>query len=196
MKRDFIKALGIEDKDIIDKILDENSADIGRAKGELQTYKDKVTELEGKLTAKETEISTLKTQVGDTTTLNNKIAQLETDKTNLTNELNTKVSQIQKAHAIENSVRDAKAKNVKAVTALLDMEKITYEDGKLNGITEQLQALQSGEDTSFLFGVDKAPAPVGTHFNNPPIGGNGGNPPTAKTFAEAVAQRLANPNNK
>ena len=42
MKRDFLKNLGIEDKDIIDKIMDENSSDIGKAKGELQTYKDKV----------------------------------------------------------------------------------------------------------------------------------------------------------
>ena len=101
MKRDFLKNLGIEDKDIIDKILDENSADIGKAKGELQTYKDKVTELEGKITTKDGEIATLQKKVGDTDALNAQIAQLTTDKTNLTNELNTKVNKIQKDHAIE-----------------------------------------------------------------------------------------------
>lgn len=190
MKRDFLKNLGIEDKDIIDKIMDENSADIGKAKGELQTYKDKVTELEGKLTTKDAEISTLKTQVGDTTTLNNKIAQLETDKTNLTNELNTKVANIQKTYAIESAVRDAKAKNLKAVVAQLDMEKITYENGELAGLTEQLDALKSGEDTSFLFGEAQPAPPAGTHINNPPNGGNGGTPPTSKTFADAVAKAL------
>ena len=192
MKRDFLKNLGIEDKDIIDKIMDENSADIGRAKGELQTYKDKVTELEGQIKTKDGEISTLKTQVGDVTALNDKIARLETDKTNLTNELNTKVTEIKKTHAIEGAVRDAKAKNLKAVLAQLDMEKITFENEELKGLTEQLDALKSGEDTSFLFGEAQPAAPSGTHINNPPTGGSGGTPPTAKTFAEAVKNAIGN----
>ena len=190
MKRDFLKNLGIEDKDIIDKIMDENSADIGRAKGELQTFKDKVTELEGKLTTKDAEISTLKTQVGDTTTLNNKITQLETDKTNLTNQLNTEVNNLKKAHAIEGELRNAKAKSLKSVMAHLDMDKITFENDQLTGLTEQLDALKSGEDTSFLFGEAQPAAPSGTHINTPVNTGTGGNPPTSKTFADAVAKAL------
>ena len=189
MKRDWLKTLGIEDKEIIDKILDENSADIGRAKGELQTHKDRITELEGQITSKDNEIATLKTQVGDTKTLNDKISQLETDKTNLTNELNTKVSQIQKDHAVEGKIRDAKGKNIKAIKALLDMDKITYENGELGGIDDQLTTLASADDSSMLFG-DVQSAPAGTHLNNPPSGGNGGNPPTAKNFADAVAKAL------
>lgn len=187
MKREFLKQLGIEDKDVIDKIMDENSADIGKAKGELQTYKDKVTELEGKLTAKDTEIQTLQKSVGDTEALNAKITQLETDKTNLETELNTKVSQIQKTHAIEGGIRDAKAKNVKAVMALIDAEKITFNDGKLEGLAEQLETLTKGEDTSFLFG-DTVNAPTGTNPQNPPSNGN--NPPTSMSFAEAIAKSL------
>ena len=189
MKRDFLKNLGIEDKEIIDKILDENSADIGRAKGELDTYKTKVADLEKEVKTKDNEIATLNTKVGDTDALNQKISQLEADKVNLTNDLNTKVSEIQKTHAIESGVRDAKARNLKAVMAQLDMEKITFENGELSGLTEQLDALKGGEDTSFLFG-DAPNAPAGTHINNPPNGGNGGTPPTAKTFAEAVAKAL------
>ena len=188
MKRDFLKNLGIEDKDIIDKILDENSADIGRAKGELDTYKTRVTDLENDVKAKDTEITTLKGQVGDTATLNQKISQLETDKTNLTNELNTKVTQIQKEHAIEGSIRDAKGKNIRAIRALLDDTKITFENGELSGISEQLTALASAEDSSMLFGDTQPPAPTGTHFNNPPSGGN--NPPTSKTLAEAIGKSL------
>ena len=72
MKREFLKNLGIEDSEIISKILDENSADIGKAKGELDTYKTKVTDLEGQVASKDAEITTLKTQVGDTTALNEK----------------------------------------------------------------------------------------------------------------------------
>lgn len=189
MRREFLKSLGIEDKDIIDKIMDENSADIGRAKGELQAVKDRVTELEGQIAPKDKEIETLKSQVGDTTALNQRISQLETDKTNLTNELNTKISQIQKTHAIEGKIRDVKGKNVKAIMALLDHDKITYDNGELGGLDEQLTALASAEDSSMLFG-DAVTPPAGTTLNNPPAGGNGGNPPTAKTFADAIAKTL------
>lgn len=186
MKREFLKNLGIEDKDIIDKIMDENSADIGRAKGELQTYKDKVTELEGKITTKDTEIADLTKKVGDTDALNQQITQLQTDKTNLTNELNTKVNQIQKTHAVESGIRDAKAKNVKAVMALLDMDKITYENNELKGLSEQLETLTKGDDTSFLFGDNSAPS--GTSPGNPPS--NGGTPPTSQSLQEAVLKAL------
>lgn len=189
MKRDFLKNLGIEDSSIISQILDENSADIGRAKGELDSYKTRVADLEKEITTKDNTIASLQKEADKVTGLNQQISQLETDKTNLTNELNTKVSQIQKTHAIESSVRDAKARNIKAVIAQLDMEKITFENGELAGLTEQLDALKSGEDTSFLFG-DSQGAPAGTRVHNPPNGGSGGNPPTSKTFAEAVAKSL------
>ncbi len=190
MKRDFLKNLGIEDKEIIDKILDENSADIGRAKGELDTYKTKSENLEKDIKTKDDKIADLEKQVSGIDALNQEISQLKTDNTNLNNELNTKVSKIQKAHAIEGAIRDAKGKNVKAIVALLDDDKITYENGELKGISEQLETLASAEDSSMLFGDAKANPPSGTHLNNPPFGGNGANAPTSKTFVDAIAQSL------
>ena len=187
MKREFLKNLGIEDKDIIDKILDENSADIGRAKGDLDTYKEKVTKLEGDVATKDSTIADLQKKVGDTDALNQQIAQLQTDKTNLTNQLSTEVAKIQKTHAIESGVRDAKAKNVKAVMALLDMDKITFENGTLSGLTEQLETLTKGEDSAFLFGATSAPS--GTKLYTPPAGG--GTPPTSKTLSESIAKALS-----
>ncbi len=193
MKREFLKNLGIEDKEIIDKILDENSTDIGKAKGSVETLEQKIATLENDIKTKDTTIADLQKKVGDTDSLNQRINQLETDKTNLTNELNTKVTQIQKEHAIEGKIRDAKGKNIKAIKALLDMDKITYENSELGGIDDQLTALASAEDSSMLFG-DAQPSPAGTHLNNPPAGGNGGTPPTAKTFVDAVAKALNNKN--
>ena len=186
MKRDFLKNLGIEDKDVIDKILDENSSDIGRAKGELQTYKDKVTELEKDISTKDTRISELEKANEEVTTLKDQVTTLQADKTKLQGDLDTKLTTLQKNHAIENSVRDAKAKNVKAVMALLDMEKITYADGKLDGLSTQLESLTKDEGTSFLFGESGNPS--GTQPGNPSGGNN--NPPTAKTFSEAIANAL------
>lgn len=188
MKRDFLKNLGIEDKDIIDKILDENSADIGRAKGSNDELKSQLTQLQTQLNDKTNEFNALKESTKDYDSLKDTINQLTTEKTNLQNELNTKVSQIQKTHAIENGVRDAKARNIKAVLAQLDMDKINFENGELTGLTEQLDSLKAGEDTSFLFGETEQ-TPSGTHKSTPPNNG-GSNPPTSKSFAEAIAKSL------
>lgn len=191
MKRDFLKGLGIEDKDIIDKIMDENSADIGRAKSGNDELKSQITQLQTQLNDKVSEFNTLKETTKDYDALKNKVTTLENDNANLKNEISTKVNQLQKTHAIESSVRDAKAKNVKAVMALLDMEKITFENGELSGMSEQLDALSKGEDTSFLFGEAQSAPPAGTQPNNPPSnGGNGGNPPSGKTFTDAIAAAL------
>lgn len=194
MKRDFLRDLGIEDKDTIDKILDENSSDIGKAKGELKSYQDKVSELEGSLKEKETEISSLNTKVGDTDALKQTIAQLEVDKTTLTNDLNTKLSQLQTDHAIENRVRDANAKNAKAVIALLDRSKITYENNELKGIDEQLDALKKANDSSFLFN-GTATTPAGTTPTSPNGNSDGGHVSTGKSFADAIASHLKSANN-
>jgi chromosome segregation ATPase len=187
MKREFLKDLGIEDKDVIDKILNENSIDIGKAKGEVDNLNQQITTLKGDISTKDKEINTLKSQVGDSTALNDKIKTLETENTDLKSKLNTEVSKLQKAHAIESGVRDAKAKNVKAVMALLDVEKITFENNELNGLSEQLEALKTGEDSSFLFGEN---LPAGTHQGTPNAGG--GTPPTSKTLSEAISNALSN----
>lgn len=190
MKRDFLKNLGIEDKEIIDKILDENSADIGRAKGELETYKTEVTTLKADIKSKDAEIEKLTKANGDVAELNKKIEQLEADKTKLTDDLTNQTTALKKTHAIENGVRDAKAKNVKAVMALLDLDKITFENDEIGGLSEQLEGLKGSEDSSFLFGESNPTPPAGTSPNNPPSGG--GTPPTSSSLAEAVAKAIGN----
>jgi predicted nuclease with TOPRIM domain len=190
MKRDFLKNLGIEDKELIDKILDENSADIGKAKGELENYKNKVTELEESIKSKDTEIETLTKEKGNVEELNNKIKDLESENTKLKTDLDTEVSKLTKTHAIENGVRDAKAKNVKSVIALLDLDKITMENGELKGLSEQLDTLTKGEDTSFLFGNTDGNPPAGANPHNPP-GNPGGTPPTSMNLGDAIAKALS-----
>lgn len=188
MKRDFLKGLGIEDKEIIDKILDENSTDIGKAKGELNTYKDRITELENDIKTKNDTITQLQKDADKVEGLNQQISQLQTDKTNLETQLNTKVSEIKKTHAIESAIRDAKGKNVKAIMALLDNEKITYENEELKGVSEQLEVLASAEDSSMLFGTVQTPAGTTPANSNR----TGGTVSTSNSFESAVANAIAN----
>lgn len=188
MKRDFLRNLGIEDKEIIDKILDENSTDIGKAKGELETLQKTVKELEEAIKTKDTEIGTLQQSAKNVDDLNARIKQLETESTTAKTDYDAKLLEIKKSHAIENAVRDSKAKNNKAVMALLDMTKIEYKDDILTGVEEQLNTLKTGGDTNFLF--DNTTVQIsGTHPRNPSqnTGGAGANP---TNLSDAIAAAL------
>lgn len=191
MKTETLRNLGITEQSVIDAIMAENGRDINAAKGNVEQLTTQINDLQGQLAERDNQLKELKKSVKDNETLTAKITELETANQTASTEYQNKLVEIQKNHAIENGVRDAKAKNVKAVMALLDMGKITYEDGKLNGLTEQIDALQKGEDTNFLFTVEQSnpTPPAGTNVNNPPAG-NGGNAPTSGSFAEAIAKAI------
>ena len=188
MKSDFLRGLGITDQSVIDAIMAENGKDVNAVRGNITELETKVTELTSQITERDTQLTTLKESVKDNDKLTAKITELETANAEAKTTYEGKIAELQKSHAIESGVRDAKAKSVKAVMALLDMEKISYKDGKLDGLSTQLESLTKSEETSFLFGSVNAPA--GTNLNNPPSNGGNGNPPTSKSLAEAIAKAI------
>lgn len=74
-------------------------------------------------------------------------------------------------YALDKELASAKCKNNKALRALLDMDSIKYQEGKLEGLEGQLNALK--EEVNYLFDVEVPQSNGG--FN--PIGGN--EPPKA-----------------
>ena len=190
MKTETLRNLGITDQTVIDAIMAENGKDVNAAKGNVEKLNTQIEELTKQIGDRDAQLKELKNAVKDNETLTSKITELETANKNATTEYQTKITEIQKNHAIENGVRDAKAKNVKAVVALLDMSKITYADDKLTGLSEQLEALQKGEDTNFLFTASQTTptAPAGTTPSAPPT--NPTTPIGSSSFASAVAKAL------
>lgn len=77
------------------------------------------------------------------------------------------INDIQLNHAIDTALKEAKAKNTKAVRSLLDMNDIVLDDGKVKGLDKQIKKLQEAEDSKFLF--ESAPQP---EDGKPKIGGN------------------------
>lgn len=58
--------------------------------------------------------------------------------------------------AVDMAVATAKAKNVKAVKALLDLDKAELdEDGTVKGLAEQLKKLATASDSAFMFETEK-----------------------------------------
>lgn len=74
--------------------------------------------------------------------------------------------------ALNKGLAAAGARSAKAVSGLIDREKLTLaDDGELIGLEKQLEALKKGEDTAFLFAQGEPGATGMSHQNNAPVGG-------------------------
>ena len=188
MKTEFLKSLGITEQSIIDSIMAENGKDVNSAKGETTKLETQVSDLQNQLKDRDSQLSELKKSVKDNEALTTKITELENANKDATAKYESKIAEMQKTHAIESEVRNYKAKNVKAVMALLDKEKINYNEGALTGIKEQLDGLVKSDVYLFESTENKQP-PSGTVPSNPPS--NGGTAPTSTSLADAVAKALS-----
>lgn len=106
---------------------------------------------------------------------------------------------LQFSFALEKGLTSAKAKNVKAVKALLDLDKLKIKDGEIEGLKEQLDAVVT--DAPYLFDIepdedDEEEDPVKLKFNKPC--GSGGQKKTTKdmTYSEMMEYLKKNPNAK
>ncbi len=64
------------------------------------------------------------------------------------------LKQLQLNNAVEKALIAAKAKNIKAVKALLDLEKLELDGETVKGLDEQVKKLQESDDSKFLFDID------------------------------------------
>ena len=100
-----------------------------------------------------------------------------------------------KDYEIAAALSKAGAKNDKAVKALLDTEKVNFDDnGKLIGLSEQLEAVKNDNDFLFADANESNPKPTITSKGNPnPDGGNGTKALADYSYQELVALKTDNP---
>lgn len=105
----------------------------------------------------------------------------------------------QKVFSIDKALSEAGAKNNKAVEALLDADAIELDDkGTLNGLTEQLEKLQTDDNTSFLFNKDDGgqSGKPGVQIYQPGNPGRGSDAPvdlSKLTYKEQLELKQSNP---
>ena len=80
---------------------------------------------------------------------------------------------MRKSNAIDAALTSAKAKNIKAVKALLAADDLAFDGDVLKGLDEQIKKLKDADDTKFLFDAEEAPKPS---FSGLKPGTSGGNP--------------------
>ena len=95
----------------------------------------------------------------DVEALNKLVEQLQLSNKELEDKHSKEMYNLQFDFALEGALNNAKSKNNKALKALLDMNSIKYQEGKFEGLQEQIETLQ--KDASYLFDLNTAPANTG-----------------------------------
>jgi hypothetical protein len=135
-------------------------------KGKYNEVAEAKKKLEADIQERDKQLEQLKNVAGNSEELKAQIEQLQAENQKAAEEWQAKMAQMQLDFAIEKALAAAKAKNAKAVKALLDMEKVKLDGEQLLGLDDQLKTLK--ETDPYLFG-DSSKVGGGT---NPPGAGN------------------------
>jgi hypothetical protein len=111
-----------------------------------------------------------------------KIAELTASNEKTKTEYETRIAERERDYLLQDSLKTAKAKNPKAVHALLDHSKIVIKDGKLDGLDPQIEALKKSD--AYLFDIEQKPQI--DRFGNPI---NQQQPGTGNETAAEIAAR-------
>ncbi len=159
MTRKQLEDLGLT-KEQADSVMKINGDDIENAKGTASTeIKNLQTEVEGLKTQvgdRDKQLETLKASAGDNADLKKQIEDLQTENATAKATHESELNQLKIDFAVEKALTGAKAKNITAVKALLDLKDAKFDkEGNVKGLAEQIEKLTSDEGTKFLFEAQK-----------------------------------------
>ena len=142
----------VDGEDVELFIAGENDGDFVR-RNRLNEESDKVKELRSQLQDYDTQIEELKKHADASSELQDKIKEIQDAKKEEVETLNNKLRQKTLDNEVEKELIKRKARNPKAVKALLDNDTIKLEeDDSIIGLSEQLDKLQESDD--YLFESD------------------------------------------
>ena len=171
--KEILKKAGIEEGKL-DSVISDISKELPKhfiPKDKYNEVAEAKKKLEKDIQDRDKQLEDLKNAAGSNEELKAQIEQLQSENQKAAEEWQAKMAQMQLDFALERALAAAKAKNAKAVKALLDMEKVKLDGDKLLGLDDQLKALQQSD--SYLFGES---GKVGSGTNPPGAGTGEANP--------------------
>ena len=140
------------------------------------------------------QLEDVKKSTGDNEELKKQIEQLQDDNKAAKQKYESDIKQMQINNAVQSALKDAGAKNVTAIMALLkDMDKAELDsDGTVKGLAEQVKALQ--ESDSYLFDAKGEPQPAKPSGATPAGGGSQQTPSAESTWEAKLAEARKNGN--
>ena len=172
MKREELKALGLEDE-AIDKVMALHGKSVTELNTKFATAEQQATQYQEQLQANQTELDSLKEAAKGNDELTKSYADLQAKFDASKSDADSKLSEAQKDFAIKLALKDASALDENIILGLLDRDTIKVAENGLQGFTEQLETLKT--DKSFLFAQETPADPA-----NPQITA-GGNPTGTQT---------------
>lgn len=158
MKKEDLVKLGLDEetaKKVADASTEELKGFIPKARFDEVNNEKKKLELD--VRERDTQLETLKNSTGDVEGMKKQITDLQADNKKKDESHAAEIKQLKIDAAVSAALTTAKAKNEKAVKALLELDPAKVElleDGSIKGLTDQIKKLAEAEDSKFLFDTE------------------------------------------
>ena len=150
MKTAFLKGLGLE-KEVIDEIMAENGRDVEAEKTKAKDLQTQLDTANNTIKERDKQLETLKNSPDNPEELKKQIQLLQDDNKAAKEAHEKEMKDLKVANALEKALTEAKAKNSKAVQALLELgdDVELNEDGTIKGLDEKIKALKKSDAYMF-----------------------------------------------
>ena len=181
MNRKQLEELGLDEEQVnaVMKAYGQSVNDIKDKADKVETLESQIDDYKDQIKDRDKQLDDLKDKAKGNEDLQQQIADLQKENEDTKANYEDKLSKQAFDFALDKAIAGEKARNPKAVRALLDTEAIQYKDGKLIGLDEQLNGLK--ESDAYLFGED---TPKGLQGKEPVPGNDGGQPNTKNPFSK------------
>ncbi len=109
---------------------------------EAKDYKQQVSE-------RDKQITSLKDEFKDATGLKEKVEKLEADNKKKDDDYQSQLKQLQFDNALNQALKDTNPKNVKALKAMLELDKVKLDGDTLLGLDDQIKSIKKEHDYLF-----------------------------------------------
>jgi len=148
MKREDLKAIGLTDEQI-DKVMTENGKDIEKYKSSAEASKAEAESVKNQLTEANKQIESFKSM--DIEGVKKSADEWKAKAEKAAADAEAQIKSLKFDHALDGALSSAKAKNAKAVKALLELQnlKLNEADGSIIGLDDQLKKIKEANDYLF-----------------------------------------------
>lgn len=173
MKREFLTSLGLSDE-AVDKIMAEHGKSVTSLKSKQTELEEQISTYKQHVSDRDKQLETLKKSASDSEKLQAQISKLQEENKKSQEAYDEKVRLMEIDNLKNLALTNAGAKNLTAVSALLNLTDAKVEGGKIIGLDDQIAKLK--ESDSYLFNGELKPTIKGTNAAE----GTGNPVPTAQ----------------
>lgn len=167
MNREKLKELGLTDEQV-ESVIALHGAAVHGMNTKISELQTSEKALKQQIAERDNDLKNLKSQVDDNEKLKGKFAELQKQYQSQKDDYEKELVAVKRDAEINRVLSDSKAKNIKALRALLDEEAITFKDGKIIGLDEQIKSLK--ESDGYLFNGEAKPSGYNPKQGNTPTG--------------------------